>query len=299
MMRIAVTGTQGQVAQSLAALGTTLGVEILRIGRPALDLANVDTIYPALLALRPDAIISAAAHTEVDRAESEPDLAFAINGSGAGAVAEAAARLGVPILHLSTDYVFDGTKPSAYLETDVPAPRSVYGASKLEGERLVATATANHAIFRTAWVYSPHGRNFVKTMLRLGETRDTLSVVADQQGCPTSAADIARALITAARQMLADPDPRYRGLFHLAGAGQASWAEFAAHIFKAAECFGRAPVAVLPIETRDYPTPARRPANSRLNSDKLAAIYGITLPDWQASTDQVLATILGQAESDT
>ena len=298
MMRIAVTGSQGQVAQSLAAIGPALGVDILLAGRPQLDLAAPSSIYPALAALRPDAIISAAAYTAVDRAESEPDQAFAVNALGAGAVAEAAARLDVPVLHLSTDYVFDGLKDGPYAETDATGPTSVYGASKLEGERRVAAATANHAIFRTAWVYSPYGNNFVRTMLRLGETRDSLSVVADQKGCPTSAEDIARALIAAARVLVGAQEPRHRGLFHLTGSGQASWADFAEHIFRAAERFGRPPVAVGRIGTEDYPTPAKRPANSRLSGETLKTTYGITLPDWQVSTDAVVATLLGRGESD-
>jgi dTDP-4-dehydrorhamnose reductase len=292
-MRIAVTGKQGQVAQSLGALGADLGVEILLAGRPEFDLADAASVYPSLAALRPDAIISAAAYTAVDKAESEQDVVFAINAAGATAVADAAARLGVPIVHLSTDYVFDGAKDGAYVETDQTGPTSAYGASKLEGEQRVAAATPNHAIFRTAWVYSPYGSNFVKTMLRLGETRDTVSVVADQRGCPTSAEDIARALIAAAKVLVADSDPRYRGIFHLTGTGEASWADFAAHIFATAERSGRKPVVVQQITTAQYPTPAKRPANSRLSGQKLEDIYGIRLPQWRQSTEAVVGALLG------
>jgi dTDP-4-dehydrorhamnose reductase len=292
-MRIAVTGKQGQVAQSLGAVGADLDVEILLAGRPELELADAASVYPALAALKPDVIISAAAYTAVDKAESEQDVAFAINALGAGAVAEAADRLGVPILHLSTDYVFNGTKDGAYVESDPTGPTSVYGASKLEGEQRVAAAAPNHAIFRTAWVYSPHGNNFVKTMLRLGETRDTLSVVADQRGCPTSAEDIARALIAAAKVLASDSDPRYRGIFHLIGSGEATWADFAEHIFATAGTFGRKAVSVQHITTEQYPTPAKRPANSRLSGLKLEDIYGITLPQWRQSTEKVVRTLLG------
>jgi len=292
-MRIVVTGKEGQIARSLAALGPQMDVEIVTAGRPELDLVVPGSIMPALTAVRPDAIVSAAAYTMVDKAETERDLTFAVNGLGAGAVAEAAARLGVPLLHLSTDYVFNGRKPSAYVETDPVGPICVYGASKLDGEHRAVAAASNLAIFRTAWVYSPYGVNFLKTMLRLGETRDKLPVVADQQGCPTSAEDIARALILAARRMVDDRDGRYRGIFHLTGAGEASWAEFAHEIFCAAEAYGRNPVEVVPITSDQYPSPVKRPANSRLSSDKLTHVYGITLPDWRTSTRKVVETLLG------
>lgn len=293
-IRIAVTGKEGQVARAMAALGPAMGVEVIAVGRPELDLSDPGSVHAALAAARPDAIVSAAAYTAVDKAETEKDLAFAVNGAGAGAVAEAASALDVPVLHLSTDYVFDGTKPERYDEADPTAPTSVYGASKLEGEQRVAAAAANHAIFRTAWVYSPYGANFLKTMLRLGETRDTLSVVADQRGCPTSAEDIATAMILAAQRMVADRDAKYRGIFHLTGAGEASWADFARAIFDGAEAHSRRPVAVIPITSDQYPSPVKRPANSRLSGEKLKRIYGIELPDWQQSTKSVVNAVLGQ-----
>lgn len=292
-LRIAITGREGQVARAMTALGPSMGAEILAVGRPELDLADPGSVHPALAAVRPEAIVSAAAYTAVDKAETESDLAFAINGVGAGAVAEAANVLNVPVLHLSTDYVFDGAKAEPYVETDPTGPTSVYGASKLDGERRVAAATANHAIFRTAWVYSPHNSNFLKTMLRLGEKRETLSVVADQRGCPTSAEDIARALILAARRMVEDGDARHRGIFHLTGSGEASWAEFAGEIFQQAERYGRRPVAVIPISSDEYPSPVKRPANSRLSGEKLKRIHGIALPDWRKSTRKVVSELLG------
>lgn len=294
-LRIAVTGKEGQVARSMQALGPEMGVEIIAIGRPELDLADPASVLAALEAARPDAIVSAAAYTAVDKAETEKDLAFAVNGAGAGAVAKAAARLGVPILHLSTDYVFDGSKAERYDESDPTGPTSAYGASKLEGERQVAAETSNHAVFRTAWVYSPHGANFLKTMLRLGETRDTLSVVADQLGCPTSAEDIARAMIVAAKTMAGDADGKYRGIFHLTGSGEANWADFARAIFSAAEAHGRKPVEVVSITSDQYPSPVKRPANSRLSGKKLERIYGIALPDWRTSTVKVVDALLGKA----
>lgn len=293
-LRIAVTGKEGQVARSMLALGPEMGVEIIAVGRPEMDLSDPASVRAALEAARPDVIVSAAAYTAVDKAETEQNLAFAINGAGAGAVAEAATALGVPVLHLSTDYVFDGSKADRYVESDQTGPTSAYGASKLEGEALVAAATADHAIFRTAWVYSAHGANFLKTMLRLGETRDTLSVVADQWGCPTSAEDIARAMILAAQKLATDRDEKYRGIFHLTGSGEASWAEFAREIFRAAEGHGRKPVAVVEITSDQYPSPVKRPANSRLSGDKLNQVYGIMLPDWRVSTAKVVDSLLGQ-----
>ncbi|TIU32042.1 MAG: dTDP-4-dehydrorhamnose reductase, partial [Mesorhizobium sp.] len=189
-MRLVVTGRDGQVAASLLEAGqAAAGVEVIAIGRPQLDLARPDTVIEAIAAAKPDIVVSAAAYTAVDQAEDEPDLAFAVNAVGAGKVAQAASRLGVPVIHLSTDYVFDGTKDAAYVETDATAPRSVYGASKLAGEQAVASANPHHLILRTAWVYSPFGKNFVKTMLRLAADRDEIAVVADQWGNPTSALD--------------------------------------------------------------------------------------------------------------
>ncbi|MBL0372585.1 dTDP-4-dehydrorhamnose reductase [Rhizobium sp. KVB221] len=296
-MRIVVTGREGQVAQSLAALAFEHDVEVVLCGRPELDLADARSIYPALAALKPDAIVSAAAYTAVDKAESERELAFSVNAVGAGAVAAAGKQIGVPVLHLSTDYVFDGSKSGAYVETDRTGPRSVYGASKLEGEKRVTAEISDHAIFRTAWVYSAYGHNFLKTMLRLGETRDTVSVVADQWGCPTSAEDIAAAIIVASKRIVSDSDPRLRGIFHLTGSGEASWADFAEHIFACAGRFGRHPVAVNRITTADYPTPAKRPANSRLSGRKLEEIYGITLPHWQASTEKAVRALLASQGS--
>ena len=291
-MRVAVTGKEGQVARSLAELGASRGIEILPVGRPALDLQEQAGILPALSAVKPDVIVSTAAYTAVDKAESERELAFSINGGGAGAVARAARSLDVPVLHLSTDYVFDGGGTRPYREDDPTGPVSAYGASKLEGERLVAAATPDHAIFRTAWVYSPFGANFVKTMLRLGESRSEVGVVADQTGCPTSAHDIADAVLSAAEKLVADRSPAFRGIFHLTGSGEASWADFAEHVFSVAASSGRPPVTVRRITTADYPTPAGRPANSRLSGKKLASVYGIRLPDWRSSTEAVVRRLL-------
>lgn len=291
-MRIVVTGKEGQVVRALAEVGPKLGVAILPVGRPELDLASAATVLPAIAALAPDVIVSAAAYTAVDRAESEPDLAFAVNARGAEAVARAAAALGVPVIHLSTDYVFSGDQATPYRECDPTMPVSVYGHSKLEGEQLVAAAGPDHAILRTCWVYSPFGANFVKTMLRLADVRSAVSVVADQHGQPTSAFEIALAIVGVARRLKGDPDPSLRGVFHLAATGSATWADFAEAIFDGLEKCRGTHVAVSRISTTDYPTAARRPANSRLALDKLKMAYGIELAGWRAQLQPVLDRLL-------
>lgn len=291
-MRLAVTGKQGQVVTALIERGPEAGVEIVAVGRPELDLADPASIRRVLSEVKPDAIVSAAAYTAVDKAESEPELAFAVNAKGPQALAEVADELGIPVVHLSTDYVFPGDKKGLYVETDATGPVSVYGHSKLAGEKTIAAAAANHVILRTAWVYSPFGTNFVKTMLRLAETRDTLQVVADQHGTPTSALDIADAVIAIATRLASDPDPSLRGIFHLTGQGEATWADFAEAIFAVLQEKGGKAVTVGRITTEQYPTPARRPANSRLSHHKLAETYGIVLPHWRASTKLVLDRLL-------
>ena len=293
-MRVAVTGKAGQVAQALVERGAAAGVTVLPVGRPALDLLAPETILPALAAARPDAIVNAAAYTTVDRAESEEALATAVNGIGAGAVAEAAARLGVPLLHLSTDYVFDGAGDRPYRESDPVGPVGAYGRSKLEGEIAVTQATPNHVILRTAWVYGPFGTNFVRTMLRLAETRSEVAVVADQRGNPTSALDIADALVVLARNLVASPDAALRGVFHMTGGGEAVWADVAEAVFSEAERHGRAPVCVNRIATADYPTPARRPQNSRLDCGRLSAHHGVILPPWRGGVASCVARLLGR-----
>ena len=283
-MRILVTGREGQVVRSLVERGPEAGHEIIPLGRPELDLtADPETIIDAISAERPDAIVSAAAYTAVDKAESEPDLAYAINARGAEAVAQAASRLGVPLIHLSTDYVFDGTKLAAYSEEDPTGPTSTYGASKLAGEQAVLAAHDDAVILRTAWVYSPYGANFVKTMLRLGETREEVGVVADQHGNPTSALDIADAVLAIASKLGSDPDPSLRGVFHMAGTGAATWADLAEAVFEARAKFGAPEVRVRRIGTQDFPTPAKRPSNSQLDGSKLERVHGVRLPEWRSS----------------
>jgi dTDP-4-dehydrorhamnose reductase len=283
-MRIAVTGREGQVARALAEAGPALNVEIINLGRPELDLAAPETVQPVLTAAGPDIVVNAAAYTAVDQAEREAEQARAVNAIGAGAVAAAAGVLAVPIIHLSTDYVFAGDKATPYVEEDPVAPSNVYGVSKLAGEQAVAAATWNHVILRTAWVYTPYGKNFVRTMLELGRTRNEIRVVADQHGCPTYAPDIAVAIIAIARNVLRNPSDRLlRGIFHLAGKGETSWAGFASAIFAFLAAKGLRRPALTPIASKEYPTPARRPANSRLNCAKLAHVHGIELPYWRDS----------------
>jgi dTDP-4-dehydrorhamnose reductase len=293
-MRIVVTGSQGQVVQSLIERAKDTEAQVIALGRPLLDLANPAAVLPAIEAAGADIIVSAAAYTAVDRAEEDQEAAYAVNAAGAGAVAQAASVLGVPIIHLSTDYVFNGRKDVPYLETDATDPLGVYGASKLAGENAVQAACANSVILRTAWVYSPFGNNFVKTMLRLAGQRDELGVVADQLGNPTSALDIADGVLSVAANLLADSAPGLRGIFHMTGAGEASWAEFAEAIFAASQAQRRQAARVKPITTAEYPTPAPRPANSRLDCGKLAHVHGVRLPQWRESMKLVVATLLAE-----
>ena len=297
-MKLIVTGTQGQVALSLIERGRAQGVEIEAIGRPDLDLADADSIARAFEDAKADFVVNAGAYTAVDKAETDEDMATRVNGAGAGLVAAAARRIGAPILHISTDYVFDGSLDRPYREDDPTGPVGAYGRSKLAGERAVAAAHPEHTILRTAWVYSPFGANFVKTMLRLGETRPSINVVADQRGGPTSALDIADAVIAVARRRRELPaDPALNGVFHLSGAGEASWAEFARAIFDEAEALGRPRVEVVPIPTSQYPTPARRPANSRLDLTRLRQVFGVSPPMWRTSLHVCVARILAGAKS--
>lgn len=297
-MRVLVTGKEGQVVTALQALADAEpDVELIRIGLPEADLSRPETLDALVREAQPDVIISSAAYTAVDKAESEPELAGRINGDGPGRLARLAAELSVPILHLSTDYVFGGDKDGPYTEEDPTGPVSVYGATKLKGEEQICAATPNHVILRTAWVYSPYGNNFVKTMLRLAETRDEVNVVADQHGCPTYAPEIARALLAVAHRITADRDSALRGIFHLTGQGETTWAGFAQAIFAGAAVRGRKTARVNPIPTSAYPTPAKRPVNSRLASEKLHRIYYLRLDPWQASLDACLNVLVGPEET--
>jgi dTDP-4-dehydrorhamnose reductase len=295
-MRLVVTGRQGQVARSLVERAAGTGIEVITLERPQLDLAGPsDRIINVIEAARPDVIASVAAYTAVDKAESEPELAFAVNEGGARAVAQAANRLGLPLIHLSTDYVFDGAKDVPYVEEDATGPTGVYGASKLAGEKAVLTEHSDCAVLRTAWVYSPFGANFVKTMLRLSGDRDEVAVVADQRGNPTSALDIAGGILRVAKNLAGSADPNLRGIFHMTAAGEASWAEFAEAIFAASGEYGGPTAHVRPIRTADYPTAAKRPPNSRLDSSKVARLHGVSLPDWRSSLKEVVSRLVQTA----
>ena len=280
-MRILVTGREGQVARSLAERGGDH--ELVFAGRPELDLADPASIESAVRDARPDLVISAAAYTAVDKAEDEPELAMAINGEAPGVLARAAAQAGAPVLHLSTDYVFDGGGTRPWREDDPTAPLNVYGATKLAGEQAVAASGARYAILRTAWVYSPFGANFVKTMLRLAETRDELSVVEDQAGCPTSAFDIADALLVVAKAWQHKPQRGADAIYHFAGTGETDWAGFARAIFAESARHGGPSARVNGIPSRDYPTRAVRPVNSRLDCTRFAETFGHRAPDWRQS----------------
>lgn len=291
-MKIAVTGREGQVVSCLlAAAQRRPDIDVVPLGRPALDLAQPSSIAAALEQVKPDLVVSAAAYTAVDQAEDEPELAFRINAEGAGAVAQAAASLGVPVIHLSTDYVFAGDKQGAYSEDDATGPTGVYGASKLAGEQAAAAANPRHLILRTAWVYSVYGKNFAKTMLRLAETRDELSVVADQWGNPTSAHDIADGILHIAARLRGDAGFNRWGVYHLAGQGETNWSGFARHILDTSQRHGGPFALVKDIATSDYPTKARRPENSRLSCTKLASEFEWQAPDWRQSTETVIANL--------
>lgn len=290
MPRILIVGWNGQLATELLRARVPSDWRIECPGLDALDLTKIGAIQGAIADLRPDAIINAAAYTAVDKAETEQDLAFALNRDGPAALATAARTMGAPLVHVSTDYVFGGDKSAPYVETDPKAPLGIYGRTKAEGEDAVLAAHVKTAILRTSWVFSAHGANFVKTMLRLGETREEVGVVSDQHGRPTAAADLAAACLAMTEKLLSG-DASAQGIFHFANAGDASWADFAEAIFAGAAERGRAPVRVKPITTADYPTPAQRPANSHLNTAKIEAL-GLTPRPWRTALNECLDELL-------
>lgn len=279
-MKLLVIGQTGQVARELAR-ALPPGAEARFLGRDQVDLSQPGQAAAAVAATACDAVINAAAWTAVDRAEAEEAAAHVVNAEAPAAMAEAAARKGVPFLHISTDYVFDGTGTRPFRPDDPTGPLGAYGRSKLAGEAGVRAAGGPHLILRTSWVVSAHGANFVKTMLRLGRERPVLRVVADQIGGPTPAAAIARALLAAARAMLGGTPG---GTHHFAGAPDTSWADFARAIFATAGL----PTQVEDIATADYPTPARRPANSRLDCSAFTAAFGVPRPDWREGLEDIV-----------
>lgn len=283
-VKILVTGRNGQVVRSLLERGA--GRDIVALGRPDLDLDVQGSARAAILGLRPDMVINAAAYTNVDAAEDEPERAMRINGEAAGEVAAAAREVGAPVIQISTDYVFGGSAKGPYTEYVRTDPIGAYGRSKLLGEQRVRDSNPDHAIVRTAWVYSPFGRNFVKTMMTLAQARDMLSVVADQHGNPTSALDLADGLLA-----LVDAGIAGGETYHLAGTGDATWFELAEHIFAQCARLGLPWATVTPVITADYPTKATRPANSRLDSTRFTAATGFVMPGWRASVDETIARL--------
>lgn len=281
-MKLLVFGKTGQLAQELLLQGSAH--EITALGRDEADLSDPTACVALITASDAEAVINAAAYTAVDKAEDEESLATVINGDTPGAMARACAAKGVPFLHVSTDYVFEGSGEKPWTSSDPVAPQNAYGRSKLAGEEAVRAAGGTHVILRTSWVFSSHGANFVKTMLRLAETRDALTVVADQIGGPTAAHDIARALLHIAPQLA---DGQGGGTYHFAGQPAVSWADFAREIFEKSGLN----VQVEGIPTSAYPTPAARPLNSRMVCDALTKDFGIQIPDWRAALDEVLAEL--------
>ncbi|MEQ1576420.1 MAG: dTDP-4-dehydrorhamnose reductase [Hyphomicrobium sp.] len=294
--KIAVAGSTGQLALALQRAALRTGTRLEAIGRPRLDLTQSASVQKFLDDTSPGIVINAAAYTAVDKAESEPGLANAINAQGPGDLATACAARNIPLIHISTDYVFDGTKSSPYLEVDPVAPLGVYGRSKAEGEDAVRRLNLRHVIVRTSWIYGPDGSNFVKTMLRLASERDVIGVVADQHGAPTRADDLADALLGLATGLNNSPDENRWGTYHLAGRGETTWHGFAAEIFRhAAEAGLKAP-QLNRITTSDYPTPARRPAYSVLDQCKAEAALGLKLPDWRDSLAAHFASLQSPAQ---
>ncbi|MBI3512999.1 MAG: dTDP-4-dehydrorhamnose reductase [Proteobacteria bacterium] len=293
MSAILVFGATGQIGRELIAQSWPDGLRVIGADRASADITDRGAVGRALARMRPLLAVNAAAFTAVDQAEVDTARAWAVNRDGAANLAEACAAQGVPLIHLSTDYVFDGAKAGPYTEDDPVAPLGVYGASKAAGEAAIRTRLARHVILRTAWVFGVHGTNFVKTMLRLGAERPALRIVADQHGCPTEAADIARAVATIAGAVLRAPAAAPFGTFHYAGAPPTTWHGFAEAIFQRAAARGSKSPTLTAITTAEYPTPARRPANSMLDGAKLQRAYGVAPCDWPRALDRVLDRLVG------
>lgn len=280
-MKVLVFGETGQVARALIAAGPAHGVQVVAVGREGADLSDPAACAAVVADMEADAVINAAAWTAVDAAEEQEIAAHVINADAPGAMARASAAKGIPFVHISTDYVFDGTEGPAWTPDAPTGPLGAYGRTKLAGEQQITAAGGDYAILRTAWVFDATGKNFVTTMLRLSETRDELTVVGDQIGGPTPAAAIADACLTMAKALAAGKGAS--GIYHFSGAPDVSWADFARAIFATA---GRQ-VSVTDIATADYPTPAARPANSRLDCTTLQTVFGIVRPDWQAALNDM------------
>lgn len=293
MRTILVTGGTGQLAQGIARAAAAFpGIgRVVVVGRPAFDFDQPHTIASVLRAHAPALVVNAAAWTAVDAAESEPAAAARANETGPATIAQICGENDTKLVHISTDYVYDGCKGAPYVETDQPNPTGVYGSTKLAGERAVLEHMDDAVVLRTSWVYAESGKNFVLTMLNAARRFPELRVVADQRGCPTNADDLAHAVLGVASHMLGNPQARTGGIYHAAGCGETSWHGFAEAIFEAAAEHGRARPIVHPIATADWPTPAKRPPDSRLDCARLAATFGVRLPDWQPSLKRAVAAI--------
>ncbi len=295
-MRLLVIGRHGQLASCLAERAAARpDTELTMLGRPEIDLERLETLEAAIGDAAPDLIVNAAAYTAVDQAEDEPERAHKVNAEAPGLIAAAARAAGAPLIHVSTDYVFDGNSAQPYREDASTNPQSVYGRTKLAGEEAVRQAMGDYLIVRTAWVYSPFGKNFVRTMMTLAQTRDRLSVVADQRGNPSSAHDLADGLLAAAAALAAGRGGT--GTYHLAGTGAASWFEFAAAIQEECARAGLPSAHVQPIATADWPTRAARPANSVLDCSKFASDFGYRMPEWRRSLPLVVSQIAETARA--
>ncbi len=289
---ILVTGGTGQVAMALERLAGSRPLR--RVGRPAFDFDQPDGLHPLLDAVAPSLVINAAAYTAVDKAESEPDAATRANATGPGLIAQWCARAGVKLIHISTDYVFDGTKGAPYVEEDATSPTGVYGSTKLAGEQAVLASGAQAIILRTSWVYSATGKNFVLTMLNAARKTNSLRVVADQRGCPTAADDLAMTILDISDRLMSNGwDAALGGVYHAAGRGETTWHGLASAVFDRAAQHGLARPDVAPIATADWPTPARRPADSRLDCGKLERLFGLRLPPWQESVARTVDATFG------
>lgn len=291
-MKILITGAQGQVGKELVSIANQHGFEVIAAGRAELDISQLKNVKDFIASQSPDIVINTAAYTAVDKAETEKDIAYAINCDGAEHLALTCAKQNIPLLHISTDYVFDGTKDTTYNEEDPVSPLGVYGLSKWQGEEAIRKTCPQHIILRVAWVFGAHGNNFVKTMLRLGKERDELNVVADQFGGPSPAKNIAETLIALAEQYQNGKTLQW-GTYHYCGVDKTSWCDFAKEIFTQAKEIGllNKEVKVNPITTAEYPTPAKRPQNSMLDCAKIKNTFGIEMPKWKNALNEVLTEL--------
>ena len=298
-MKILLTGKHGQVGFELQRALAPLG-EVCAVDQAECDLADATAIRELVRSFKPNLIVNPAAYTAVDKAESEPELAYAINTVAPGVLGEEATKLGAWVVHYSTDYVFDGSKPGTYIEDDLTDPQSVYGHTKRDGEIALQQSGARHLIFRTSWVVGAHGGNFAKTILRLAVEREGLNVVADQYGAPTSAALLADVTAQLIRQKQREGSENFPfGLYHLVPSGETNWCSYARFVVSEALAVGKplklSPDSIRAITSSEYPTPARRPANSRLDTSKLRGLFGLELPNWQSGVRHILQQILGES----